>query len=224
MYSAIYPAIYPAIYSAICLFCHLSCHYSAIYSAKHIDLFRQVWIDIFSNRISICSPGTFANEFEPVDFYTRNLPSHLRNETIARVLYLCKDVETFGTGIKKIYTLCAAANVSVSYSKNDTSFTLEFSRTDRNSHHGNPGLVGEANGVTDGTTTGEMGNEPLGRITDGEIEILYILKEVPTITNAELARRTGRSERTIARMLALLKNKNLIERVGSRKTGYWKVF
>ena len=61
------------------------------------DLSVQHEIDVFSNRISICNPGSFANEFEPIDFYTRDIRSYLRNEVIAKTLYLCKDVETFGS-------------------------------------------------------------------------------------------------------------------------------
>ena len=49
------------------------------------------------------------------------------------------------------------------------------------------------------------------------------LKEHSRLTNTELAKILNKSERTISRLLATLKNKKLIERVGSNKTGYWKV-
>ncbi len=61
------------------------------------DLQVQHEIDIFSNRISIINPGSFANEFRPEDFASRDLHSFLRNELISKTLYLCKDVETFGS-------------------------------------------------------------------------------------------------------------------------------
>lgn len=35
--------------------------------------------------------------------------------------------------------------------------------------------------------------------------------------------KTGKAERTVKRVLESLKEKGLIERVGSDKTGYWKV-
>lgn len=160
-------------------------------------------VDIFSNRISICNPGAFANEFEPIDFYTRDIRSYLRNEVISKALYLCKDVESFGSGIRKIYTLCNDSNVSVSYINEETAFTLEFSRIDRN----NMPLTGEIN----------------GGITDIELELISTLKEHSRLTNSELAKILNKSQRTISRLLATLKNKKLIERVGSNKTGYWKV-
>lgn len=171
------------------------------------DLSVQHEIDIFSNRISICNPGSFANEFEPIDFYTRDIRSYLRNEVIAKTLYLCKDVETFGSGIRKIYTLCNEAGVAVSYINEETDFTLEFSRDDRNILPKNGEINGEIN----------------NRISEAELSLLSLLKESPTLTNIELAELTGKSERTISRLLAALKNKKLIQRMGSNKTGYWKV-
>ncbi len=97
------------------------------------DMPVQHEIDIFSNRISIVNRGSFANEFSPEDFARRDLHSYLRNEQISKRLYLCKDVETFGSGIKKIYSLCELAKVEVDYVNSETSFSLEFSRVDRNS-------------------------------------------------------------------------------------------
>jgi len=167
------------------------------------DLSVQHAIDIFSNRISICNPGSFANEFEPIDFYTRDIRSYLRNEVIAKTLCLCKDVETFGSGIRKIYTLCNEAGVEVSYINEETAFTLEFSRDDRN-------ISPKGGGIN-------------GGITEAELMLFSLLKQTPSMTNAQLADVSGKSERTISRLLAALKNRKLIQRIGSNKTGYWKV-
>ena len=43
------------------------------------------------------------------------------------------------------------------------------------------------------------------------------------MTNAELIIKTGKSQRTITRVLSALKGKGLITRIGSNKTGYWQV-
>ena len=64
----------------------------------------------------------------------RDIHSFLRNETIARVLYLCKDVETFGSGIRRIYSLCDAAGVEIGYENSDTAFTI---RTVKSRHENN---------------------------------------------------------------------------------------
>lgn len=170
------------------------------------DIPVQHEIDIFSNRISIINPGSFANEFEPIDFVNRDIRSYLRNEVIAKTLYLCKNVESFGTGIKKIYALCEAEKIKINYENEDTAFTLEFSRVDRNIPPKNGEINGEIN----------------GGISEIEIQLFELIKEFPFATNEELSKKIGKSPRTVSRLLSFLKGKNLIERVGSNKTGYWK--
>jgi len=160
-------------------------------------------IDIFSNRISLINPGSFANSFEPEDFAHRDLPSFLRNEVIAQTLYLCKDVETFGSGLRKIYSLCSSLGITITYSNSDMDFTFEFSRGDQN-------IV-----PNDGTINGTIPNT--------EADILSFLKENPHLTSTDLMQKSGKSRRTVNRCLSSLKDKGLISRIGSNKTGYWKV-
>ncbi|WP_281680055.1 RNA-binding domain-containing protein [Synergistes jonesii] len=164
-------------------------------------------VDIFSNRISIINPGSFANSFKPEDFVTRDLHSYLRNEVIAKTLYLCKDVETFGSGLRKIYTLCGESGVSIGYQKGESYFTFEFSREDRN-------IISGCDTINDTTN---------GTISELEIKLLSWLKAAPNITTAELVKKSGKSLSTINRCVASLKNKGLIQRIGSNKSGYWKV-
>ena len=61
--------------------------------------------------------------------------------------------------------------------------------------------------------------------SDLELEqsVLALLRKDPRLTNAELIKTTGKSQRTITRVLAALKGKELIARMGSNKSGYWKV-
>ena len=61
-------------------------------------------------------------------------------------------------------------------------------------------------------------------ITMEEIKILEIMKNKPDITIKQLTViLSGISNRTITRNIVILKKKRLLERVGSRKKGYWKV-
>ena len=261
-------------------------------------------IDIFSNRISVCNPGCFANKYQPIDYATRDIHSYLRNEVIAKALYLSNNVETFGSGIKNIYKLCNEEGITVSYTNEEEAFTMEFSRRDRNSttlqnrdyekqkqidivstRHSDseingkikpggeingeikrPGgeISGEINGEIkrpdgeingeikrpDGEINGEI-NRPDGEINgeikpdgeingeikrpDGEINgdqkikslsadellLLNLLMNNPAMTNPELAASSGKSPRTVSRILSALKRKKLLTRVGSNKTGFW---
>ena len=157
-------------------------------------------IDIYSNRIAIINPGSFANDYTPDDFFYRDLKSYLRNQSIADVLYLCKDVETCGHGLKKVYRLCKEAKVDISYINNENDFTIEFSRMDRNK-------VGEIN----------------GEISEEELSVLTVFKNNKNALKDEVIKQTGLSSRTIDRIIKSLKRKELLRRVGSNKNGYWEV-
>lgn len=69
---------------------------------------------------------------------------------------------------------------------------------------------------------GEINGEINGGISEIEIHLFELIKEFPFATNEELSKKIGKSPRTVSRLLSFLKGKNLIERVGSNKTGYWK--
>ena len=165
-------------------------------------------IDIYSNRIAIINPGSFANDYTPNDFFYRDLKSYLRNQSIADVLYLCKDVETCGHGLKKVYRLCKEAKVDISYINNENDFTIEFSRMDRNK-------VGEING--------EINSEINGELSEEEFSVLTVFKNNKNAIKDEVIKQTGLSSRTIDRIIKSLKGKELLRRVGSNKNGYWEV-
>ena len=135
---------------------------------------------------------------------------NLRNETIAHTLYLSKGIEAFGSGLKRIYTLCKEQGVTVSYINNDTDFTFMFSRIDRNAVP----YDGTENGTENGTETTALTND--------ENSVLEILMKDPYCTSEDITESIGKSLRTVKRILASLKAKKLIERIGSTKTGYWK--
>ncbi len=54
-------------------------------------------------------------------------------------------------------------------------------------------------------------------------KIIGIIPQLPSVTVKELAKVLSVSERTINRQLDILKAENKIERVGSDKTGYWRL-
>ena len=57
----------------------------------------------------------------------------------------------------------------------------------------------------------------------GVLDIVEILKDHPGLNAAEIGEKVGISERQVKTHINALKAKGLIVRVGSNKTGYWKV-
>ena len=56
-----------------------------------------------------------------------------------------------------------------------------------------------------------------------EKEVINILKETPDITMDECSIKINKSIRTTKEIFKKLKEEKLIERVGSKKSGHWKV-
>ena len=68
-------------------------------------------------------------------------------------------------------------------------------------------------------------NDPLNVLLDGSLEkiVLSAIKGNSHITQAQLATNLNRSDRQIRRVIKELREKGLIERIGSRKSGQWIV-
>jgi ATP-dependent DNA helicase RecG len=56
-----------------------------------------------------------------------------------------------------------------------------------------------------------------------EIRILHAIKENPKVKTNELALMLGVSVRTIKSLIATLKKNKVIERIGGKRFGYWKI-
>ena len=157
-------------------------------------------IDIFPNRVSIYNPGAFPDDLNPEDFAKRTIASRLRNELICDVLYKCRYVETWGTGLAKTYSLCDEAGIRCGYEKEGDGFWFIFHRN-----------------VTNVT------NDVTNSLSELEKIVLQSITEEPTISKYRIAENVGRSHRTIQRVLDSLKGKGLIRRIGGTKGGHWEV-
>lgn len=55
------------------------------------------------------------------------------------------------------------------------------------------------------------------------MSILELIRKNKFITITEMTEKTGKSEPTIYRHITSLISKGLLQRVGSRKAGYWEI-
>lgn len=169
--------------------------------ANYLSLSKNE-IDIFPDRIAIYNPGSFPDNITPEDYVNGTLSSKIRNEIICDVLYKCRAIETWGTGFKKAYALCNEENVKCYYEKEIDGFWFVMSRNY--------------------VTTNVIINDTI-KMTELEQIVLSEIKMNPYVTREKMEKKYGRSSRTFQRVLDSLKEKMIIERVGSHKTGYWKV-
>ena len=59
-------------------------------------------------------------------------------------------------------------------------------------------------------------NEPIN-------EVLAVIRDYPALSKEKIAEKIGMSRATVTRALAKLVEAGKIQRIGSNKTGYWKV-
>lgn len=112
----------------------------------------------------------------PEDFATQNLASILRNELIAKTLYLCHDIESFGSGFKRVYSSCMEAGVKCGYEKMAYGFSFIFFRNNPN--------------MPQGTSIAQT--PPTDSFTPSEAKVYELLKQ-PNLTREELAGKIGRT-------------------------------
>ncbi|MBR0173442.1 MAG: winged helix-turn-helix transcriptional regulator [Lachnospiraceae bacterium] len=133
---------------------------------------------------------------------TGSIPSSIRNELIAKTLYLNKSIEKFGSGFKRIHSLCTDAGIAFSYEKYDIGFKVVL--------HRNKG--------TNNVTLNVLENVTL---SPTEKTVYLLVSQNPRATKAEIADKISKTDRTVQRALDSLKEKGFIERAGAKKTGYW---
>ncbi len=87
-------------------------------------------VAIFKDRIEIYNPGDFPEGYTPDDFIKGEERSILRNKRIAQTLYFSKDIESWGSGIKRIHTICKENGVKVEFKILKSGFVVVFYRPD----------------------------------------------------------------------------------------------
>lgn len=167
-------------------------------------------ICIYPSKVTIYSPGTYASSHKPEEYIKKNLQSSIRNEKIAKILFLSKAIEQFGSGFKRINSLCKDAKINFSYEIDESGFTFIIHRK----------KLYESAQKAKNVTVNVSENVTLNKM---EKLVYQLLSENPEYTRDELAEKTSKTVRTIQRTLNSLREKQYIRRIGSDKTGSWEI-
>ncbi|MEW5897201.1 MAG: ATP-binding protein [Nanoarchaeota archaeon] len=160
-------------------------------------------IAIFKDRVEIYNPGQFPEGYTPKDFIKGTERSILRNPLIAHTLYLSKDIERWGSGLKRIFDACTEEKVKVEFQELKSGFLVVFGRNEEGPKR--------------------VLKEVLKELTENQNKIVEEIGKNPKVTSEELAKVVGISARKIRENLKKLKDEGLVKRVGGRKEGYWAV-
>lgn len=160
-------------------------------------------ICIHPGMITVYSPGEYASKHKPEEYIKDNIESEIRNATIAKILYLSKSIEQFGSGFKRINSLCNDAGIKYSYENRENGFKFVIYR---------PELQSDIPSVTLDVT-----------LNGTEMAVLAILKQKPDSSRDEIADKISKTVRTVQRALDSLRDKGYIRRVGSKQNPVWEI-
>ena len=170
-------------------------------------------IAVFKDRVEIFNPGTFPEGLTPQDFIRGNEHSYLRNPKIAEIFYYAKEIERWGSGLKRIDDECRKNQVKVEFIITKSGFISVFHR--KKNFLKKPDIV-EPSKISTGETVGKTVGKTVGII-------LHAIKNNSKITRDELSIITGLSIRGVEWNLAKLKDEGKIKRIGPAKGGHWEV-
>jgi len=158
-------------------------------------------ICLYKNRLTIYSPGHFPKPYTPEQFANESLEPIPFNPKIVEVLYGDETIEKYSTGFDRTFNALKESNINYDYLDTGFGFRFTFYR---------PG--GAVNGLVNGVV----------KLNSNEESVYNSIKKNPNITIKELSEHCNLSTRTIQRILLRLKESEIITRIGSDKTGYWK--
>jgi ATP-dependent DNA helicase RecG len=173
-------------------------------------------VAIFKDRIEIYNPGDFPEGYTPEDFIKGEERSILRNKLIAQILYFSKDIESWGSGIKRIYNICKENGVKVEFKILKSGFVVVFHRPDFEEEN----ITSDEDNVdfTDNFTEKFTDN-----FTETQKKIIRAIAEDSKITQQRLSEIVGISRRSIAENISKLKEAGCLKRIGTDRKGYWKI-
>ena len=166
-------------------------------------------VAVFKDRLEIYNPGDFPEGYRPEDFIRGEERSILRNPRIAEVLFKSKDIERWGSGLKRIAEECARQGVNVEFRVLKSGFLVVF-------HRASPGLLPSSAEETRKKTRKKRGEE----IRE---EILAQIERNARITSAQLAQLLDLPQKSIEWHIRALRKAGRLRRIGSTKAGHWEI-
>ena len=163
---------------------------------------NEPMVTVYSDRIEILSRGTLAPNQTLEGFYLgRSIPV---NKKLSEIFIQLHISEKSGRGVPKIVEIYGRK--AFKFEENDIVVTIPFNRI---------GQIG--NNVGD-----KVGNNQ-NVLNQTRQSIISEMRNNPNITKIELSRILGISTTAIDNNISFLRKNGYIERIGSNKTGYWKV-
>lgn len=170
-----------------------------------------IQISVYEDRLYVANVGSLPENWTIENLMEKHA-SIPYNPNIASVFYLAGFIESWGRGVEKICGALKADNLPMpEYTVHPGDIMIKFT-----------GSENRVVRVTDKVTNGVTG-EVTDNVTDREKQALQLLIEDPGYTMPQLAEKMTVSRKTVAGYLKSLKEKGVIKRVGTTRSGHWEI-
>ena len=172
---------------------------NAVLHRSYVDQ-ASIQVSIFDDRIEIDSPGMLCAGLSVTD--ALNGKSKCRNKAIAEAFQYMKIIEGWGTGLPRLFRRCKDGNSG--------------------GNGGNSGGNGGNNCGNGHESEAYYGNK-ISLLSNNEKVILRAIIRDERSTLSQISEEAGIPIRTVERTVSHLKQKQVLEREGSNRSGRWKV-
>ena len=170
-----------------------------------------IQISVYEDRLYVANVGSLPEDWTLEKLMNKHT-SKPYNPNIAYVFYLAGFIESWGRGVEKICNALRAENLPMpEYTVNPGDIMIKFT-----------GPEDRIIRVTD-RLSDQLSEKLSDKLSDKEKLALELLVEDPGYTSPQIADKMSVSRVSVTKYLKALKERGLIERVGSDRKGYWKV-
>ncbi len=166
-----------------------------------------IQVSVYDDRLYVANVGRLPENWTLENLMGKHA-SLPYNPDIAHIFYLAGFIESWGRGIEKICDSLKADNLPMpKYTVHPGDIMIKFTGPEDR-------IVRVNNKVNDRVNV---------HVNDRESALLNYLAQDPGYTVTQLSEMMNVSRKTIAGYLKALKEKGAIERIGTTRTGYWKI-
>ena len=166
-------------------------------------------VAIYKDRVEIYNPGAFPEGYDPQYFIDKPSRPIRRNPKIARTLYYSKDIESFGTGLKRIAEVCDKAGVKYEFQKLRDGFVVCFYRS---SYEESTGKVR--------VNTGKV---RVNELNSSQEKIVSYLEENGSITNKDVCELLDIKDSRAYKILSEMNRKGVLKKDGKYRDSCYRI-